>query len=136
LLTAAGNKGISERYGEQPVPINASSAGSYRCAELLTAADVPLDFAANAIFECAKTLQIGKPPRSLGYFVQHVIDRWCAEGARRDAAAFTPSATATAAKPAEGDQLRYAAMRYAQEGSAEWQAYCDERQIVWQVKTA
>lgn len=133
LLTAAANKGIAEKYGEQPVPINAASVGSYRCTEALHEAGVDADFAAAAIFECAKTLLIAKPPRSLGYFLQHVLDRWTAAQAHREAAQFDPKQlpTTSSARPAEGDQLRYAAMRYAQEGSAEWQAYCDERQIDW-----
>lgn len=137
LLTAAANRGIAEKYGEQPVPINAASAGAYRCTEALHEAGVDSDFAAAAIFECAKTLLLAKPPRSLGYFLQHVLDRWTAAQAHREAAQFDPKALpTTSAKPAEGDQLRYAAMRYAQEGSAEWQAYCEERGIDWRVKTA
>lgn len=136
VLTAAANKGISEKFGEQPMPLNAGSAGSYRCAEALLTAGVALDFAADAIFECARTLLIERPPRSLGYFLQNVLDRWAAAAARRDAASFTPTTSPTTTRPAEGDQLRYAAMRYAQEGNAEWQAYCDERHIEWQGTSA
>ena len=132
LLTAAANKGIGEKFGQQPVPINASSLGAHKCTETLREAGVDGEFAASAIFECAKTLLLKQPPRSLGYFLQHVLDRWAASEARRDAAQVDPTTlSSSAAKPAEGDQLRYAAMRYAQEGAADWQAYCDERSIAW-----
>lgn len=136
VLTAAANKGIAEKFGDQPVLLVASHAGSYKCAEALLNAGVTLDFAADAIFECARTLQLERPPRSLGYFLHNALDQWVAAAARRDAANFTPNALSLPSKPVEGDQMRYAAMRYAQEGHLEWQAYCDEHAIVWQVTSS
>jgi uncharacterized protein YdaU (DUF1376 family) len=136
LLAAAVNKGITERFGEQPTPMQASAAGTHRVVDALAEAGVDMEFAAGAIFECARTLQLARPPRSLGYFLQHVLDRWSAEHAHRDAAIFTPRAGAVPVPIADGDQLRFSAIRYARDGSAEWQAYCDSEGITWKEKLA
>ena len=126
LLTAAANAGLDQRYPHRN-PIHASSGGSHRCADALRAAGVDPEFAAATIFAYASTLTAVEPPGSLAYFTRHVLDRWQGEQAKREAATYVPSS-----KPSpEVDQMRVFATRYAQQGSAEWQAYCDERQIPW-----
>lgn len=127
-LTMAANFGIAQKYGEQPTPLIASSGNTHKCVDELRAQGVDFDFAEAVIFAYASTMTKDRPPQSLGYFKQHVLDRWAAECARRDAATYTPGAIAAAP---EVDQMRAFAILYAKEGSAEWQAYCDERDIDW-----
>jgi len=126
LLTAAANAGLDQRYPHRN-PIHASSGGSHRCADALRAAGVDPEFAAATIFAYASTLTAADPPGSLAYFTRHVLDRWQGEQAKREAASYVPSSQPSP----EIDQMRVFATRYAQQGSAEWQAYCDERQIPW-----
>lgn len=128
LLARAANRGIAERYGEQPVPIIASSGSSHQCVEALRAAGVDVDFAAAVILAYASTMAKEQPPRSLNYFTRHVVERWQAEEAKREAATYQPTAVPSAP---EVDQLRAFAIRYANEGSLEWQTYCDDLAIDW-----
>lgn len=129
LLTIAANAGITVKYGEQPNPIHYHHGGAIPTVEALRAEGVDIEFAHAVVFAYASTLTLEKPPRSIRFFADHVIRRWRAEKARRDAAEYRPEA----AKPApEVDQMRVFAIRYAREGSTEYQAYCTERGIVWQ----
>lgn len=130
LLTTAANAGISQRYGEQPVPIHHGHPGGMQVAEALRAAGISVEYAHAVIFAAAAALTNDRPPRSVKYFLGLVLDRWHAEQARTAAASYTP--TTQPAAP-EVDQMRTFAARYARDGSAEWQAYCDERQIPWEV---
>lgn len=130
LLTTAANAGISQRYGEQPVPIHHGHPGGMQVAEALRAAGISVEYAHAVIFTAAAALTNDRPPRSVKYFLGLVLDRWHAEQARTAAASYTP--TTQPAAP-EVDQMRTFAARYARDGSAEWQAYCDERQIPWEV---
>ncbi len=132
LLTIAANAGISARYGEQPNPIHHGHAGGITCAERLRKVGVDLEFAHVVIFAYASTMTRERPPRSLGYFTEHVIERWHAEQAKRAAAGYRPSGE----RAPEMDQMHSAAVRYARAGSAEWQQYCDTRKISWREDAA
>lgn len=128
LLTIAANAGISVKYGEQPNPIHYGHSGAIPAAEALRAEGVDVEFAHAVVFAYASTLTLDRPPRSLRYFTEYVIERWRAEKARRDATGYRPET----AKPApEMDQMRTFAIRYAREGVTEYQAYCDDRGIAW-----
>jgi hypothetical protein len=76
VLVAAANRGITERYGEQPVPIRHDAAASVLAAEAIATAGVPVDFARDAIYTCVVESSLDHPPRTLKYFVGHVIDRY------------------------------------------------------------
>lgn len=130
LLAAAANRGITARFGEQPSPLLATAGTTQRALQALQEAGVPPDWAAGCIEQLAAELRADRPPRSLGYFVPGVVDRWKAEQAHRDAVALTPSGQPDA--HAGRDPLYFSAVRYAREGDAEWIAYCDERGIRWQ----
>jgi hypothetical protein len=130
LLVTAANAGIRQRYGDQPHPIHYGHASCIPCAEELRAAGVDVEFAHAVIFAYASTLNLHRPPRSLRYFTQYVIDRWNSEKARREANAYQPTILEP---PAEVDQMRAFAIRYAREGDSSYQAYCDERGIAWSV---
>lgn len=126
LLTIAANAGLDRRY-QQRNPLIASSGHAHVFAEAMRAHGVDVEFAAAAIFAYASTMTKPEPPHSLRYFTNHVIERWQQEAARRDAASYVPSSQPSP----EVDQMRVFATRYAQQGSAEWQQYCDERAIPW-----
>ena len=130
LLAAAANRGITARFGEQPSPLLATAGTTQRALQALQEAGIPPDWAAGCIEQLAAELRADRPPRSLGYFVPGVVDRWKAEQAHRDAVALTPSGQPDA--HAGRDPLYFSAVRYAREGDAEWIAYCDERGIRWQ----
>lgn len=130
LLTAAANKGISEKYGEQPSPLQWFSPGVSETLEQFEKHHVDVDFAAASVFAYARQLTLDRPPRSLKYFAQHVIDRWQAEAARSDAAAFVGAVSPQA--HAESDDLRRSAIRYAREGDESWQTYCRDRGYAWE----
>jgi hypothetical protein len=129
LLATAVNAGIEARYGEQPLAIRHSHPGSHKCAEALLAAGVDLEFAHAVIFAYASSLTLDRPPRSLGYFTQHVLDRWESEQERQRAATYRPNADVV--RVPEVDQMRAFAIQYARGGNAEWQSYCDDRGIDW-----
>ena len=130
-LTAAANRGIAARFGEQPSPLLATHGTTARALQALTEAGVAPDWAAACIEQLASELRTDRPPRSLGYFVPAAIDRWRAEQAHRDAVTLTPAAT-TAATGGTNDPLYFAAVKYAREGDAEWIAYCAEKGITWE----
>lgn len=128
LLTTAANAGIQVKYGEQPNPIHYGHAGGLPAVEAIRAAGVDMEFAHAVVFAYASALTLEKPPRSLKYFTQHVIDRWRAEQSRRQVANYRPGAV----EAPEVDQMRAFAIAYAREGSAQWQGYCEERGYTWQ----
>lgn len=83
VLAGAANRGITERWGEQLHPIRHSAGSTLKAAERIAQAGVPGDFARDAIYSYALTCDLAEPPQFLGYFTQHVIDRWRAEEERR-----------------------------------------------------
>ncbi len=131
LLTAAANRGITARFGEQPLPLMATHGTTARALQALADAGVPPDWAAGCIEQLAGELRADRPPRSLGYFVPGCIERWRAEQAHRDAVALTPAAASPAAGGTK-DPLYFSAVRYARSGDPEWIAYCADRGITWQ----
>lgn len=131
LLTAAANRGIAARFGEQPSPLLATHGTTARALQALTEAGVAPDWAAACIEQLASELRTDRPPRSLGYFVPAAIDRWRAEQAHRDAVLLvTPAADGEPI--GSRDPLYFAAVKYAREGDAEWIAYCADKGITWQ----
>lgn len=133
LLTAAANKGIAEQYGEQPVPLRWDHPGTLTTCQAFEQAAMPLEYAEACVYQLAVSRKLDKPPRTLRYFAAAAVESWVAEQAYRDAATL-PSVT-LAARPGEpkSDTPDAWAVSFAQEGSAEWQAYCDARGIEWQV---
>lgn len=126
LLTIAANAGLDRRYSNRNSLI-ATSGHAHVFAESMREHGIDVEFAAAAIFAYASAMTKPEPPHSLKYFTNHVIERWQQEAARKDAAGYQPTAIATA----EVDQMRTFAMRYARDGSLEWQQYCDQRNIAW-----
>jgi hypothetical protein len=80
VLVSAANRGIAERWGEQPSPILPTSGSTFEAIDELARNGVPVSFARDAIYTwCvagAGATSDGRPPRSLRYFVGHVTDRW------------------------------------------------------------
>lgn len=130
-LAMAANKGLFERYGMRAKPILPIATGSHLAHDAFRAANVDQRFAEETIYSYAAALTLDKPPRSLGYFTDHVIDMWRQDQARREAHSYAGKAKTTA----QGDQLRSSAIKYAQDGDAEWIEYCETRNIEWR-KTA
>lgn len=81
LLAAAANRGIRKRFGEQPSPIRHDAGASHEAVESIAKAGVPFDFARDAIYTCASTSSLPKPPSTLKYFVPVVLERWHAKQA-------------------------------------------------------
>lgn len=106
-LTAAANQGITEQFGEQTRPLNWAAKGAHQLAEALQAAAVPLDFALPCLRHLAasRTPQDGKPPRSLSYFADAVVDAWQSGMARDHAAALQVGAMPSAPGELTYDQL-------------------------------
>lgn len=127
LLTIAANAGISRRYGEQPSPIHHGHRGGIEAAEALRAEGVDIEFAHAVVFAYASALTKDRPPRSVHYFTEHVIERWRDDQAKRAAAGYRGANVPAA----EMDQMHTFAIRYAQQGAEEWQLYCDKREILW-----
>jgi hypothetical protein len=97
-LTAAANKGISEQFGEQPVPIRWDHPGTAQTVADLEAAGVPIAEAEQWLFDIARSRAPadGRPPRTLRYYAKAVIDAWHTEQAHRDAATLPrPAGTGT-----------------------------------------
>jgi hypothetical protein len=88
-LTAAANQGITEQFGEQPVPLRAVSKGTAETREALALAGVPLAFACAALKHLGATrkTQEHRPPKTLKYFAEAVVDLWRDTTAREQAAA-------------------------------------------------
>jgi hypothetical protein len=84
----AANRAITARFGEQPNPIRHDSGGSLHTVEAIEAAGVPIAFAADAIYTYVTTelTYQERPPRTLNYFTQYVVERWRASEEHRAAA--------------------------------------------------
>lgn len=132
LLTAAANKGITERYGEQPVPIRATHSSVDELLAACDAAGVPDEFAMRVLYERAKSLSLERPPRTLGYFRAALLEAWDAEQAHRQAATVAVPAGAPADVIASDVVHRRMAIKYAKAGDAEWQAECQVLGIDWE----
>lgn len=100
LLTAAANQGITAKYGEQPNPIRHMHPGGAEMAATLKARGVPVMFARDAIYTAATRCTLKRPPQSLKYFLNQVLDAWDAEMSRRQAA----SSPVPNAIPMNGDR--------------------------------
>jgi hypothetical protein len=85
LLTTAANQGITEQFGEQPVPLRWDQKGTFATAAQLEAAAVPLPFARQQLYELARTRcpSDGKPPRTMSYYAGAIVDAWRAEEVHR-----------------------------------------------------
>lgn len=73
-LTVIANQAITERWGEQPAPLVASSGHAYEAAEQLLVAQVPLELAMASIAEQLKRETLQRPPRSLKYLVPGILE--------------------------------------------------------------
>lgn len=133
-LAAAANRGVTEKFGEQPSPILGGSATSQRVAEAFRAAGVPDTFAKETLFELARSFAGDRPPRSLGYWETAVLERHKAALAHGDAAAYTGSSPDGVAV-VRLDPVARMALEYARDGNEEWRAYCDERGLPWKNET-
>jgi hypothetical protein len=136
-LVAMANRGITEKYGEQPRPIRHSHSSVDDTLAAWDAAGVPEEFAARQVFERARTLTLDRPPTTLLYFRAAVIEAWEAEQAHRAAATVSVPDGAggtsvvdigTAADVA----YRRSAVRYAKAGSVEYQDECRALGIDWE----
>lgn len=134
-LAVAANKGITEKFGEQPVPLRWDHPGTFAFAEALAAAGVDIDFAELALFRIASTKAPadGRPPSSLRYWESAVVDAWRSEEMQRVVAT---SATPGAAHGKAVDPMYFTAVREARAGDPEWQAYCRDRDITWEAAVA
>ena len=134
LLTIAANAGLDRRYANRN-PLVSTSGHVHAFAVAILDAGVDVEFAAATIFTYASTMAKDEPPNSLRYFTRHVIERWQQDRARLDAAGYVPGGQPVTEAP-ELNQLRTFGIRYAQEGDAGWQAYCDERGYPWREAAA
>lgn len=132
LLTAATNRGITQRYGEQPHPIRFSHPSVADTLAAFDAAGVPDEFASRVLFEKASACPLDRPPRSLGYFRQAVIEAWQAEQAHRQAATFAVPAVEGGVVIGEDVMHRRMAVKFAKQGDPEWQAECQRLGIAWE----
>lgn len=97
-LTAAANRGISEQFGEQPVPIRWDHPSTAATVAALGDLHVPLEEAERLVYDMARTRtpSNGRPPRTLRYYADAVVQAWWAEQAHRDAATLPrPEASAS-----------------------------------------
>lgn len=109
----------------------ATNGTTHSALQKLEAEAVPVEFAASAIEDIGRHGKFAAPPRSLGYFVPGIIDRWRAELAYRDATSMIPAATSGDGGSGK-DPMYFTAIRYAREGDAEWQTYCQDKGITWE----
>ena len=87
VLVSALNRGITERWGEQPNPIRYDAPTTLSFVEETDKAGVPVDFARKAVYTAVKrNTSLSRPPRAISYFTNHVIERWQAEQAKVTAA--------------------------------------------------
>ena len=134
LLTVAANRGVTDAIGEQPLPlIRAHQPSAQRAAERIAELGIPEDFAASAIYAHAKQVAATTKIRSLGFFVDHVLEQWQAHQTRLAMASYTPTSDPAVE---QRDMLRFAAVQYAREGDTVWQEYCETRGIHWQQEAA
>jgi hypothetical protein len=125
-LTVAANRGLAVRYGEQPNPLRWSHPGAAELWEALHAAGVPLAWAALQLEQLAAACTLPRPPRSVRYWAGALVEAWQLEESRPG----TPADTLPGTTP-DGIPIRMA-VRYAQQGDAEWQAYCTAHGLPWQ----
>jgi hypothetical protein len=133
-LAAAANQGITKLFGgEQPTPVRWDHAGSHQCADELEAAGVDIAFAESALFRIASTQMPGdgRAPTSLRYYTAALLHAWRAEEAHRMAATLATPGISSAGS--SKDPSYFTAIRFAREGDAEWQAYCREHNIDWEI---
>ena len=128
-LAVHANAGIAERYGELPTVLRGSSSGAKRLADAILEQRIDADFACKEIRTLAATLTNDKPPVSVWYFHNALVDRWHDLQARRQN---TDSVLVTDALMPEMQVTVSYAQQMARDGSEEWQALCDQHGIDWQ----
>lgn len=91
VLAAAANKAITEKWGEQPNPLKWDAPSTIEAVEAFAKAGVPVDFARDAIYTACLALKQDRPPKSVNYFVEAVMDRWKAKASNAAAASIAPN---------------------------------------------
>lgn len=76
VLTAAANRGITERWTEQALGLNSGAGYVQHALDLLAQAEVPVAYARDAIYTAAVECSLDTPPRSLVWFAKAARDRW------------------------------------------------------------
>lgn len=132
-ICIALNRGLAERYGEQPVPIPHSNQGVYQLAEWVAKNDVPREWAITELRRLAASTSAATPPRSGAYWLRPLGEAWAAETTRAAIAATPDLGAATAGPPQFVSGLAVAeAIKYAAAGDAEWQEALREAGVEWQ----
>jgi hypothetical protein len=133
-LVAMANRGITEKFGEQPRPIRHSHSSVDETIAAWDAAGVPEDFAARHLFERARSHGGERPPTTLSYFRQPILEAWEAEQAHRAAATVAvPEGGAVVVGAIGSDAMHVRmAVKYAKEGHVEWQDECTRLGVKWQ----
>lgn len=85
-LTVWANGAITERWGEQPNPLTRGSHATL-LAEELRALGVEWEVARLSIYEQCRKSKNGRPPSTVNYFRNGIVEAWNQERARRDLAA-------------------------------------------------
>jgi len=77
-IVVAANKGLGEKYGEvhKIRPFNYGHAATSEVVDALEAAKVPAEFAKDAIYTLATECKLPKPPKTIKYFQDAVVQRW------------------------------------------------------------
>lgn len=123
-LTVAANRGLTTRYGEQPVPLRWSHPGAAELAQVLAAAGVPTDWAVAQLESMAAACTLERPPRSVRYWAESLLELWHVQESRA-----TPMGPGVAVTE-DGIPVA-AALRYARSGDAEWRQYCEAHGLDW-----
>jgi len=133
-LVAMANRGITERFGEQPRPIRHSHSSVDETLAAWDAAGVPEEFASRQLFERARSVSNERPPSTLSYFRAAILEAWEAEQAHRAAATVSVPDGGAVVVGAIGSDPMHArmAVKYAKEGHAEWQDECTRLGLTWQ----
>ena len=133
LLAAAANKGADALFGEAPLPrFRWDQPGAFALCEALYAEAMPFALAVPAVFEIARTSKTaeGAVPRSLRYYAPAVVRAWRGRQQQAVNAAALPMLT-TPAEVSDAGIPDAWAVQWAEDGSEQWQAYCDERSLTW-----
>ena len=132
-VVVAVNRGLTEQFGEQPVPVTVQHAGTQHALDGWAAAGVPIEFAEARLVEAGRTCRPGdgKAPRSLRYFADSITAAWQAERAHRERA-IAPVDEGAPDDPTR-DLAYHTAVAYARRGVAEWQDWCRARGVDWEV---
>lgn len=78
-LTRAANEAVTAKWGEQPTPLMAGSGYALQLATDVRDAGVPIEFAVGVIGDVlARRPASEKPPRSMAYFRDAVLEAWAA----------------------------------------------------------